>query len=48
MLEIYIFITLLIAVLYYNNHLYYPNRNKAIELFVVSIITIVTGIYDCR
>ena len=48
MLEIYIFITLLIAVLYCNNHPYYPNRNKGIELFVVSIITIVTGIYDSR
>ena len=34
--------------LYYNNHPYYPNRNKGIELFVVSIITIVTGIYDSR
>ena len=40
--------TLLIAVLYYINHPYYPNRNKGIDLFVVSIITIVTGIYDCR
>ena len=34
--------------LYYDNHPYYPNRNKGIELFVVSIITIVTGIYDSR
>ena len=34
--------------LYYNNHPYYPNRNKGIELFAVSIITIVTGIYDSR
>ena len=36
------------AVLYYNNHPYYPNRNKGIDLFVVSIITIVTEIYDSR
>ena len=48
MLEIYIFITLLIAVLYYNNHPYYLNGNQGIDLFVVSIITIVTGIYDSR
>ena len=34
--------------LYYDNHPYYPNRNKGIDLFVVSIITIVTGIYDSR
>ena len=34
--------------LYYNNHPYYPNRNKGIELFVVSVITFVTGIYDSR
>ena len=34
--------------LYYYNHPYYPNRNKGIELFVVSIITIVTGVYDSR
>ena len=27
---------------------YYPNRNKGIDLFAVSIITIVTGIYDSR
>ena len=47
-LEIYIFITLWITVLYYNNHPYCPNRNKGIELFVASIITIVTGIYDSR
>ena len=42
------YITLLIAVLYYNNHPYYTNRNKEIDLFVVSIITIVTGMYDSR
>ena len=42
------FITLLIAVLYYNKHPYYPNRNKGIDLFVVSTISIVTGIYDSR
>ena len=42
------YITLLIAVLYYNNHPYYTNRNKGIDLFVVSIITIVTGMYDSR
>ena len=48
MLEIHIFITLWITVLYYNNYPYYPNRNKGIELFVVSIITIVTGIYNSR
>ena len=47
-LEIYIFITLWIPVLYHNNHPYYPNRNQGIELFVVSIIIIVTGIYDSR
>ena len=34
--------------LYRNNYPYYPNRNKGIELFVVSIILIVTGIYDSR
>ena len=34
--------------LYSNNHPYYPNRNKGIELFMVSIITVVTGIYDFR
>ena len=34
--------------LYNNNYPYYPNRNKGIELFVVSIITTVTGIYDSR
>ena len=34
--------------LYHNNHPYYPNRNKGIKLFVVSIIIIVTGIYDSR
>ena len=34
--------------LYYNNHPYYPNWNKGIYLFVVSITTIVTGIYDSR
>ena len=45
-LEIYIFITLWIPVLYHNNYPYYPNRNKGIELFVVSIIII--GIYDSR
>ena len=48
LLEIYIFITLWITALYYNNHPYYPNRNKRIKVFVVSIITIVTGIYDSR
>ena len=40
------FVTLLIAVLYYINHPYYPNRSKGI--FVVLIITIVTGNYDSR
>ena len=34
--------------LYYNNHPYYFNGNQGIDLFVVSIITIVTGIYDSR
>ena len=34
--------------LYSNNHLYYLNGNQGIDLFVVSIITIVTGIYDFR
>ena len=34
--------------LYHNNHPYYPNRNQGIELFVVSIIIIVTEIYDSR
>ena len=47
-LEIYIFITLWIPVLYHNNLPYYPNRNQGIELFVASIIIIVTGIYDSR
>ena len=32
--------------LYQNNYTYYPKRNTGIELFVVSIILIVTGIYD--
>ena len=47
-LEIYFFITLWLPVLYHNNYPYYPNRNTGIELFVVSIILIVTGIYDSR
>ena len=34
--------------LYSLNHPYYSDRNQGIELFVVSIITIVTGIYDSR
>ena len=34
--------------LYHINHPYYPKRNKGINLFVVSIIIIVTGIYDSR
>ena len=34
--------------LYHTNHLYYPTRNKGIDLFVVSILKIVTGIYDSR
>ena len=34
--------------LYYNNHPYYLNGDQGINLFVVSIITIVTGIYDSR
>ena len=34
--------------LYHINHPYYPKRNKGIDLFVVSIIIIVTGIYDSR
>ena len=47
-LEIYIFITLWIPVLYHNNHPYYPIRNQRTELFVVSIIIIVMEIYDSR
>ena len=47
-LEIYIFIILWIPVLYKLNHPYYPNWNQGIELFVVSIIAIVTGIDDFR
>ena len=34
--------------LYHINQPYYPKRNKGIDLFVVSIIVIVTGIYDSR
>ena len=34
--------------LYYTIHPYYPNRDKGIDVFLVSIITIVTGIYDSR
>ena len=34
--------------LYHNNYTYYPKRNTGIELFVVLIILIVTGIYDSR
>ena len=40
------FIILWITVLYSNNYPYYLNGNQRIDLFVVSIITIVTGIYD--
>ena len=32
--------------LYHNDYTYYPKRNTVIEQFVVSIIPIVTGIYD--
>ena len=32
--------------LYHTNHPYYPKRNKEIDLFLVSIIIAVTGIYD--
>ena len=42
------FIILWIAVLYSNSYPYYLNENKGIDLFVLSIITIVTGIYDSR
>ena len=34
--------------LYYINHPYYPNRNKRVDLFAVSIIIIITIIYDSR
>ena len=34
--------------LYRINHPDYPKRNTGIELFVVSIILIVTGIYGSR
>ena len=47
-LEIYIIIILWLPVLYRNNYPDYPNRNTGIELFVVLIILIVTGIYDSR
>ena len=32
--------------LYHINHPYYPKRNKGIDLFVVTIIIIITEIYD--
>ena len=47
-MEIYIIIILWLPVLYRNNYPDYPNRNTGIELFVVLIILIVTGIYDSR